>query len=370
LSVPRAASPVESSGAAPHAVALLLLNLGTPAAPEPRAVRRYLREFLSDPRVLDLPAWRRFLLRELVLLPRRARRSAAAYRQIWTAAGSPLLVHGRALAEKLGRRLGGAVRVELAMRYGEPSIAGALDRLERAGIDRIALLPLYPQYSSAATGSAVERTLALAAARWNVPSIQVIPPFYDHPAWLDLRAALVRPLLDGAAPPDRVVFSFHGLPERQIRRADRSGRCLARPDCCAALGPENRFCYRAHCCASARALGARLGLDVDRIAVAFQSRLGRAPWLTPATDQALVEAARAGARRVLVAPGFAADCLETLEELAIRGAATFRAAGGAALAVVPAPNADDRAVEAFAAIARDGSSFVAAAGAASGSAHS
>ncbi|HLF56785.1 MAG TPA: ferrochelatase, partial [Thermoanaerobaculia bacterium] len=181
-------SPVPSQR---ERVGLLLVNVGTPDAPRPREVRRYLREFLSDPRVLDFPAWRRTLLVELLILPRRARASAAAYRKIWTAEGSPLLVHGRALAGKLQARLGEAVQVELAMRYGNPSIESALERLERAGVGRIVLLPLYPHYSSAATGSAIARVLEAAAARWNTPYLQVIEPFYDHPAYVDARAESV-----------------------------------------------------------------------------------------------------------------------------------------------------------------------------------
>lgn len=342
-------------------VGLLLVNLGTPAAPREREVRRYLREFLSDPRVLDLPAWRRFLLLELVILRRRPRLSAAAYRKIWTTEGSPLLVHGRALADRLGRRLGDGVRVELAMRYGEPSIDAALDRFEAAGVNLVALLPLYPQYSSAATGSTVARVLETAAGRWNTPYLQVIPPFFDHPAYLDARAESIRPHLAAGAP-ERVFLTFHGLPERHVLRGDASGvHCLRRADCCAGLGAVNRSCYRAQCHATARALVERLGLPAERTIVCFQSRLGRQPWLRPHTDEVLAEEARRGARHALVVPSFVADCLETLEELGLRGLETWRAHGGESLRVVPALNADERFVEALARIARDGSSWIAGA---------
>ena len=340
---------------------LLLVNLGTPDAPNPRAVRRYLREFLSDPRVLDLPPWRRFLLLELLILPRRARASAAAYRTIWTPAGSPLLVHGRALAAKLQARLGEPAQVELAMRYGAPSIADALDRFESARVRRLVLLPLYPQYSSAATGSTIERVLHLAGARWNTPFVQVVPPFHDHPAYLDARAETVRPFLAGPEP-ERVFFSFHGLPERQIRRGDASGRCLAQTECCAELTAANRACYRAQCHATARALGQRLGLAPERQIVCFQSRLGRSPWIRPYTDEVLAGEARRGARHALVVPSFVADCLETLEELGGRAVESWRVHGGETLRVVPALNADDRFVEALATIVAERSSFFAGAG--------
>jgi ferrochelatase len=348
--------------AAGERVGLVLVNLGTPAAPRPREVRRYLREFLSDPRVIDLPAWRRILLVELLILPRRSRASAAAYRKIWTAEGSPLLVHGRALAAKLQARLGDRVRVELAMRYGEPSIPDALERLDAAGASRVALLPLYPHFSAAATGSSLARAYAAAAERWNTPFLQVIPPFFAHPAYLDARAASVRPLL--AAQPERVYFTFHGVPERQIRRSDRGGHCLTRRDCCDAVTAVNRDCYRAQCLAVARELRARLGLAEESSPVSFQSRLGRTPWLRPYTDELLAAEARSGVRRALVVPSFVADCLETLEELSLRGVETWRAHGGEALRVAPALDADDRFVDALVTIASEGSTFVAAARAA------
>jgi ferrochelatase len=336
---------------------LLLVNLGTPDAPRPREVRRYLREFLSDPRVLDLPAPLRFLLLELVILPRRPRASAAAYRKIWSAEGSPLLAHGRALAAKVQERLGDAVQVELAMRYGNPSIASALGRFAAAGVSRLAVFPLYPQYSSAATGSSIEQVLRLAAGRWNTPYLQVVPPFYDHPAYVEARAEMARPFLDPE--PERVFLSFHGLPERQIRKSDPSGgHCLARADCCAAVGPANRYCYRAQCHAAARLLAERLGVPEEKRIVCFQSRLGRSPWITPQTEEVLAAEARRGVRRAVIIPGFVSDCLETLEELAIRGVEIWRRNGGESLRVVPALNAGDRFAEAVVEIATQGSTWL------------
>lgn len=336
---------------------LLLVNLGTPDAPRPREVRRYLREFLSDPRVLDLPAALRFLLLELVILPRRPRASAAAYQKIWRPEGSPLLFHGRALAQKVQALLGQAVQVELAMRYGQPSISESLDRFAAAGVSRLVVFPLYPQYSSAATGSSIEQVQRLAGQRWNTPYIQVIPPFYGHPAYVEARAEAARPFLDPM--PERVFFSFHGLPERQIRKSDPTGsHCLARPDCCAEIGPANRHCYRAQCHAAARLLADRLGVPEERRIVCFQSRLGRSPWISPATDEVLAAEARKGVRRAVIIPAFVTDCLETLEELSIRGVEIWRDNGGETLDVVPALNAGDRFAEAVVEIATEGSTWL------------
>jgi ferrochelatase len=338
-------------------VGLLLINLGTPDAPHPREVRRYLREFLSDPRVLDMPAFLRFLLLELVILPRRPRASAAAYQKIWSPEGSPLLVHGRALAGKVQARMGDAVQVELAMRYGNPSIASALDRFAEAGVSRLVVFPLYPQYSSAATGSSIEQVLRLAAGRWNTPYIQVIPPFYDHPAFLEARAEVARPFLEPE--PERIFFSFHGLPERQIRKSDPSGsHCLVRTDCCAEVGPANRHCYRAQCHAAARLLAERLGVPEERRIVCFQSRLGRSPWLSPSTEEVLAAEARRGVRRAVIIPAFVTDCLETLEELSIRGVEIWHQNGGETLRVVPALNASDRFADAVVEIATQGSTWI------------
>jgi ferrochelatase len=319
---------------------VLLVNLGTPASPHVGDVRRYLREFLSDPRVIDLPAPLRWLLLRAVILPFRPRRSAHAYASVWTPQGSPLLVHSRALAEGVAKALGPGHRVELAMRYGEPSIGGALDRLDAEGVERIVVLPLFPQYAASAGGSALEAVYREAGRRWNVPPIDALPPFYDDPGFLRALAEVARPHLERFRP-DHVLVSFHGLPERHVRRSDRSGsHCLARADCCDAIDPANRDCYRAHCFATARGLAGRLALPAERWSVAFQSRLGRTPWIRPYTDLRLPELAGAGVRRLAVAcPSFVADCLETLEEIGIRARAQWRELGGEDLLLVPCPNA-------------------------------
>jgi ferrochelatase len=328
---------------------VLLANLGTPASPRVGDVRRFLREFLSDPHVIDLPAPARRLLLELVILPFRPRRSAAAYQSIWLPEGSPLLVHGRALREALARRLGPSYAVELAMRYGSPSIPAALARLAALDVARILVLPLFPQYSNAATGSVVDRIEQELERRPELPPVELLPPFYADPGFVEAWTALAAPLL-AAFRPDFVLLSYHGLPERQVRAEDASGaHCLARPDCCDALGAANRRCYRAHCFATSRALASALRLAPGAHATAFQSRLGRAPWIRPWTDELLPELAAAGRRRLAVlCPAFVADCLETLEEIGIRARASWRAAGGEELCLVPSLNASPRWVEAVA----------------------
>lgn len=317
----------------------LLVNLGTPASPAVADVARYLREFLGDPRVLDLPAALRLLLLYAVILPFRSLRSASAYRTIWTADGSPLLVHGRALRDALGKTLGEGWAVELAMRYGEPRIDAALERLAAADVEDIVVVPLFPQYASSSSGSALEAVYRAAGRRWNVPPLHVAQPFYDAPGFVAAWVAVAREPL-ARFRPDHVLLSFHGLPERQVRKSDPTGaHCLASPGCCDALGPPNRFCYRAHCFASARELASALALAPGAWSVSFQSRLGRG-WLEPFTDRVLPELARRGVRRLaVVCPAFVADYLETLEEIGLRAREQWEGLGGEELLLVPSLNA-------------------------------
>lgn len=321
----------------------LLLNLGTPAASSVPEVRRYLREFLSDPRVLDVNPLSRALLLYGFILPFRPRRSAEAYRSIWTERGSPLLAHGHDLAAKLQVRLGSYWQVQVAMRYGEPSIGAALARFRARAVDRILVFPLFPQYSSAAWGSAIEKLFAEASKLWNVPTLQVVPAYYDHPAFIDAFAAIARgALADFNA--EKVLISFHGLPERQVRKSDESGgaHCLQDESCCSVIVNANRNCYRAQCFATSRALARQLALPADSWGTSFQSRLGRTPWIRPYTDERIRELAKARVRRLAVlCPSFTADCLETLEEIGIRGRQDFLAHGGQELCLVPSLNSSE-----------------------------
>jgi len=321
---------------------ILLLNLGTPDAPTSPAVRTYLREFLSDPRVIDIHPVARKLLLELVILPTRPSKSAAAYAKVWSAEGSPLLTFSRALEAKVRQALGPGHAVELGMRYGRPSIPEALGRLRAAGVERLVVAPLYPQYSSAATGSSLEAVFAELSRQHVVPPVAVLPAFYDDPGFIGAFAEVGAPVLERDRP-DHVLFSFHGLPERHVKASDHSGRhCLQSAGCCDAIGVANRDCYRAHCFATARALAARLALAPGSWSVCFQSRLGRTPWIKPYTDLRLDELAKEGKKRLVVfCPAFVADCLETLEEIGLRAREQFLAAGGDTLSLVPSLNASD-----------------------------
>lgn len=332
---------------------VLLVNLGTPDAPEAREVRRYLREFLSDPRVLDISPVGRWLLLNLIILPTRPARSAAAYRKIWRADGSPLLVHSRELTDRVRAALP-ELPVELAMRYGNPSIAAGLAALRERGCDRLVVLPLYPQYAASSTGSTAEAVYSAAAALWNTPYVTLVPPFYDDPGFIAAFAAVGAPVLADFKP-DHVLYSFHGLPERHMHKSDLSGaHCLRSAGCCDAIVPANRHCYRAQCHVTARALTERLGLDPAATTISFQSRLGRTPWIQPYTDVVLPELVRRGIKRVAVfCPAFVADCLETLEEIGIRAEEDFKKAGGEALRLVPSLNAHPAWVDAVVGMIRE-----------------
>jgi ferrochelatase len=226
------------------------------------------------------------------------------------------------------------------MRYQSPSLATAIAKLHARGVRELALVPLYPQYASSSTGSSLEEAYRLVSEAWNVPAVRVLPPFYDHPAFLDAFADVGRPVL-AAARAEHVLFSFHGLPERQVKKSDPTGtHCLAREDCCDTRVPANRWCYRMQCFYTARELATRLGLVVGTWTVTFQSRLGRTPWIKPHTDVVIPELAAKGVKRLAVfCPAFVADCLETLEEIGIRAKDQFLGAGGEALTLVPSLNA-------------------------------
>ncbi len=330
-----------TDGRAPEVrIGVLLVNLGTPDAPRPAEVRRYLREFLGDPKVLDMPALARWLLLHLAILPFRPRRSAEAYAKIWTPRGSPLLCHSLDLRAAVATELGPDYAVVLGMRYGRPSLREAADHLARADVARILALPLFPQYSEAATGSAVAK-LREELARVDAAPIEVLPPFYAEARFIAAVARLAAPRL-AAFGPDHVLVSYHGLPERQVRAGDEGGaHCLASPDCCDAIGVANRSCYRAHCFATTRALAGALGLAREKHSTAFQSRLGRTPWIRPFTDEQLPLLAAQGVRRLAVlCPSFVADCLETLEEIGIRARAAWESLGGEAFELIPCLNAD------------------------------
>ncbi len=295
---------------------VLLVNLGTPEAPTPGAVRRYLAEFLSDRRVVEIPAlvWQPIL--RGIILNVRPRKSAEAYAQIWTDQGSPLAAITRRQAQALQARLGDAAVVDHAMRYGRPAIAKRIAALQAQGCDRILIAALYPQYCGATTASVNDAAFAAVAAMRAQPALRTLPPYHRHPAYIAALAGSVREGLDALDfIPDAIVASFHGMPQRT--------RDLGDP-------------YHDQCQATARLLSEALGRDV---VISFQSRFGRARWLEPSTEETFERLGREGTRRIaVIAPGFSVDCLETLEELAIRGREQFLAAGGESFAYLPCLN--------------------------------
>jgi len=300
-------------------IGVLLVNLGTPDAPEPAAVRRYLAEFLSDRRVIEIPnfIWQP-ILRGIILRTRPAK-SAEAYRQVWTEDGSPLMAISKRQVSALRDRLGDSITVGLAMRYGKASIGDALSRMVDHGYRRILVAPLYPQYCAATTASAMDAVFAeLEGMRWQ-PAIRSLPPYYGDPLYIAaLKSSIERQLAALDFAPERLLLSFHGMPERT--------RALGDP-------------YHDQCQATAKLLSEQLSVPID---VAFQSRFGRAKWLEPATDTTLAAYPAKGVKRIaMAAPGFSADCLETLEELGIRGRETFLAAGGTHFARLDCLNDSD-----------------------------
>ncbi len=316
-SPPSTHQPVRSSG-----VGVLLVNLGTPEAPDPASVRRYLKEFLSDRRVVEIPAllWQPIL--RGIVLNTRPKKSAHAYAQVWTEAGSPLAAITRAQAEALQARLGMDVRVDWAMRYGSPAIDTRLRALMEAGCERILLAPLYPQYCAATTATVVDKAAeTLRTMRWQ-PALRTLPPYHDDPAHIAALSADLGRQLDGLAfMPEVLLLSFHGMPERTLHLGDP---------------------YHCHCRKTARLLEQALARPGLRVVTTFQSRFGRAKWLEPATDTTIEAEALAGTRRMAVAmPGFAADCLETLEEIAMQGRETFLAAGGEQYAALACLNTSE-----------------------------
>lgn len=297
-------------------IGVLLINLGTPDSADARAVKRYLAEFLSDRRVVEIPAiaWQPIL--RGIILNTRPKKSAHAYEQVWTEAGSPLAAVTRAQATALTDAFGPDVLVDWAMRYGNPAIADRLAAMKAAGCERILLAPLYPQYCAATTATANDKAFAaLATMRWQ-PAVRTLPPYHDDPAYIDALAQSVRTSLAALDfTPDALLASFHGMPQRTLELGDP---------------------YHCHCQKTARLLGEALAMPLT---VTFQSRFGRAKWLEPATDTTLEALPAKGVRKVaIVAPGFSADCLETLEELAIRGRESFVAAGGTHFAYLPCLN--------------------------------
>jgi ferrochelatase len=314
---------------------VLLINLGTPDSPSVRDVRSYLRQFLNDPRVVDLPWLVRAILVNLIIVPFRAPKSAKIYQKLWTGEGSPILLHGRRVQALLQEKLGGGYTVELAMRYKNPSIPDVLERIRRSNPDRIVVLPLFPQYASASTGSALEAVMDVVKGWWVVPELNVVSQYWDHPAFVE--ALVERGRQYDWRDYDHVLFSYHGLPERQVDKVYDSGLCSDR-DCEHEVTAENKYCYKATCYGTTRLLAGALGIPEDRYTVCFQSRLDKR-WLEPFADDVVVEQAKRGAKKLLAfSPSFVADCLETTIEIADEYDELFREKGGDKVQLVESLN--------------------------------
>lgn len=330
---------------------VLLINLGSPDSTDVGDVRRYLREFLMDGRVLDAPWPVRFLIVHGLILPFRPKKSAEAYESIWTPEGSPLITMSRRVQELLQQRLHHPV--ELAMRYRLPRVTDALQRLQRSGIQEVVLVPLFPHYAMSSYESAVEEVRRCVKQSFPQMTLKVCPPYYRHPSYLEALAATTLPHL--ATPWDHLLVSFHGIPERHVKKSDPTrSHCLQAESCCARPHPAHATCYRHQCYQTAAGLIEMADLPPEKVSVSFQSRLGRDPWLKPYTEPELARLAEAGVRRLKVlCPAFVADCLETLEEIAVRGREVFRHHGGEELDLIPCLNDHPRWINAIVDLVRE-----------------
>jgi ferrochelatase len=339
---------------------LLLINLGTPDGPTAADVRPFLRQFLLDPRVLDLPGFFRWCLVNIIIAPFRSPKSAKLYQTIWDSKRGllPLLANGRSLEQALRELFRAAptnsVAVELAMRYGNPSIRSALNKFAECGIDDIVIFPLFPQYSSAAFGSAVAEIYEIAAEAWNVPRLSVVKPYYDHPDYIHAITDIARPVVTGERI-DHWVFSYHGIPVRHCQKSLSDGTSVCgTATCCDKLTEINQNCYRAQCVDTSRRIAKSLGLKSGEWTTVFQSRFGRDQWIGPTLAQTVIDLATSGVKRLgVLTPSFTADCLETIEEIGVGIRESFLHHGGERLTLVPCLNAHPVWVEVMSKIAKN-----------------
>lgn len=320
---------------------ILLINLGTPASPKVRDVRRFLAEFLRDPYVIDVPAIIRYLILYGFILPFRPKRSAAAYRAIWTDQGSPLLLHSQELCAQLAAELGDEFTVVFGMRYGEPSLMTAIKALQQSGCSDLKVVPLFPQYSLATTESCIQRVKKIMQQLdYKVDRCDFIQDFYDHPAYIAAQARCIHDKLQEHPEVKQLIMSFHGVPVRQIKKVEADGKACQQQHACPAITASNRLCYRAQCYATARALAAQLPDSIIQYEVGFQSRLGKNPWIEPVTTDLLDKLRAQSCKDVaVVCPSFISDCLETLEEIGIQAQQQWQRAGGRKLVLIPCINA-------------------------------
>jgi len=327
---------------------ILLVNLGTPDSPATPDVKKYLDQFLMDERVIDIPKLNRTLLVKGIIVPFRSPKTAKLYKEIWNENGSPLLYYSRLQAQMLQEKLGDEYHVELAMRYQSPSIASALANLKAGLVESIQVIPMFPQYASASSGSVMQLVMELVSKWQTVPPISFINSFHDNELMIKVFAENARK--HQVEDFDHVLFSFHGLPERQLLKCDHTGSyCLKTADCCQTLNDTNKFCYSAQGHDTARLIAKELNLSRDQYTVCFQSRLGKEPWVQPYTTDVLKKLAAEGKKRLLVfSPAFVADCLETLYEITVEYHEEFRALGGEHVQLVESLNDSPVFIEALA----------------------
>lgn len=322
---------------------ILIVNLGTPNSPRWGDVYKYLLEFLLDGRVIDIPAFQRNILVRGVIVPFRTSNSAKLYKKIWTERGSPLKFYGESVVENLQTKLGGGFAVELAMRYQKPSIEQGLNKLLAQKITELIILPLFPQYASASTGSVHQEVMRVLSKQQIIPQLKFISSYPDEPKMIDIFVANAHK--HDLTKYDHILFSYHGLPERQIRKGDSHQYCF-KTGCCDTLNTTNQYCYRAQCFATTRALVAKFGLAEHQYTTCFQSRLGKDPWVKPYTSDVLKELAAKGIKKLLVlCPAFVADCLETTIEVSEEYDEEFKKLGGEKVQLVESLNDDPRWIE-------------------------
>lgn len=315
---------------------VLLINLGTPDSPSVKDVRKYLYEFLNDPRVIDINPIGRFFLVNFIIVPFRAPKSAKIYKELWTDKGSPIIIYGESVKEKLQKELGSDFDVELAMRYQNPGLDKVCARMEKKGYDKIIILPLFPQYASASTGSAVEKAIKLISKWWVIPEIKIISQFYNDENYLN--CVIEQSKKYNLKDYDHILFSYHGLPVRQVDKAHFDGISCEHHKCEYEINEHNKYCYKASCYATTRMLAEKLNLPKERYTVCFQSRLDK-DWLKPFSDKVIVEWAKKGAKNLLVfSPAFVADCLETIVEIGIEYQNLFKENGGEKVQLVESLN--------------------------------
>lgn len=317
-------------------IGVLLINLGTPDSPSVSDVRKYLFEFLNDPRVIDINPIGRFFLVNFIIVPFRAFKSAKIYKELWTENGSPILIYGESVKEKLQKELGEQFKVELAMRYQNPSLDDVLAKMKKKNYHRIIVLPLFPQYASASTGSAIDKAMKIISKWWVIPELRIISQFYDDEGYIN--SVVEQGKKHNIYNYDHILFSYHGLPVRQVDKVYENGKPCADHNCENEITEDNKYCYKAVCYATTRMIAERLSIPKEKYTVCFQSRLDK-DWLEPFSDKVVIEQAKKGAKKLLVfSPAFVADCLETTIEIGAEYQELFEKHGGEKVQLVESLN--------------------------------